>query len=183
MSGIFIWGNETRLEHMDNELATHQKRMQALVEYTATSFETPYPTPFGGALYGSDGTLLAQAYNRMVRECDPSSHGELNAIREACQKYKTRSFPGSILYATSEPCPMCMTATISIGVETLVFGAFTNEDAINFWPQEMDLRARDIAEHVIMRPKIEIIEGVERDACRQLFTDCASTMIKLGIRI
>ena len=168
---------------MNQEADLHKARMQALVKYTATSFKTPHPSPFGCAVYSAEGELLAQAYDTVIRECDPTCHGEVNAIRLASKLQKTRSFAGGVLYSTCEPCAMCMAATVWAGFETLVFGAYTNEDATKFWPQEMDLRASDIAEHMVLRQKMKIFEGVEREACQQLFTNCASTFQRLGITI
>ncbi len=167
----------------NTQLALHHQRMKSLIAYTATSMETPHPSPFGGAVYSAEGELLAQAYDSVIKECDPTCHGEINAIRQASKTHKTRSFAGGILYSTCEPCAMCMAATVWAGFGTLVFGAYTNEDATHFWPQEMDLRAREIAEHMVERPKIKIYEGVEREACQHLFTKCAAAHKRLGIVI
>ncbi len=168
---------------MDDELSLHAKRMQELVAFTATSLETPYPSPFGGALYSASGELLAQAYDTVIKECDPTCHGEVNAIRLASKLHNTRWFAGSTLYSTCEPCAMCMAAAVWAGVDTLVFGAYTNEDATSFWPQEMSLRASDIAQSMVQRPQVKIFEGVERVACQKLFADYASALRRLDIRI
>lgn len=62
----------------------HVERMRALVEFTATSLETPHPSPFGSSIYDAkSGQLLAQAYDTVMRECDPTNHAEVNAIRLA----------------------------------------------------------------------------------------------------
>ncbi|SFU01775.1 tRNA(Arg) A34 adenosine deaminase TadA [Pseudovibrio denitrificans] len=167
----------------ESELELHHQRMRELITFTATSLETPYPSPFGCAVYSAEGELLAQAYDSVIKECDPTCHGEINAIRLASEASKARSFPGGILYSTCEPCAMCMAATIWAGFDTLVFGAYTNEDATNFWPQEMSLRAKDLAASMVQRPEIAIFEGVERQACQQLFTDYGRALKRLGIRI
>ncbi|SDR18766.1 nucleoside deaminase [Pseudovibrio sp. Tun.PSC04-5.I4] len=163
------------------DLELHHQRMQNLIAFTATSFNTPFPSPFGCSIYSAEGELLAQAYDTVIKECDPTCHGEVNAIRLASKAYKCRSFDGGILYSTCEPCAMCMAATIWAGFDTLVFGAFTNEDANAYWPQTMDLRARDIAVHTQLKPPCKIIEGVEREACCHLFEDWQKTAEKLGI--
>lgn len=168
---------------ISEEMKLHHERMKALVAFTASSFQTPHPSPFGGAIYTADGTLLAQAYDSVIRECDPTCHGEVNAIRLASKLQGSRWLEGCTLYSTCEPCAMCSAATIWSGIGTIVFGAFTNEDANHFWPQQMDLRPRDLTEHMVLRPPINVIEGVEREACKELFIQCEQAMQKLGIKI
>lgn len=168
---------------MNDEMKLHHERMQALVTFTASSFQTSYPSPFGGAVYTAEGRLLAQAYDSVIRECDPTCHGEVNAIRQASKVQGSRWLAGCTLYSTCEPCAMCTAATIWAGIDQIVFGAYTNEDATRFWPQEMDLRAQDLIGHMVQRPQIAVIEGVEREACKTLFAQWESVMQKLGIEI
>ncbi|KZL00016.1 tRNA-specific adenosine deaminase [Pseudovibrio sp. Ad5] len=168
---------------MNDEMKLHHERMLALVAFTASSFQTLHPSPFGGAIYTADGRLLAQAYDSVIRECDPTCHGEVNAIRQASKILGSRWLAGCTMYSTCEPCAMCTAATIWAGIDQVVFGAFTNEDATHFWPQEMDLRTKDLTGHMVQRPQITVIEGVEREACKLLFTQCASAMKRLGIEI
>ena len=77
----------------------HHERMKMLVEYTSSSLETKFPSPFGSAIYDSQtGLLLSQAYDTVMRECDPTNHAEINAICQATQKLQRLSLSGCILY-------------------------------------------------------------------------------------
>lgn len=79
--------------------------------------------PLGSLLVDADGSVLAQAGNRVYTDFDPTSHGEMNVIREACGKLKRTELSGTTVYTTLEPCPMCCWAIIESRVSTVVIGA------------------------------------------------------------
>jgi len=66
--------------------------------------------PFG-ALVARGDEVLAVACNRVLARKDPTAHAEVEAIRAACAKLGSRSLEGCDLYATCEPCPMCLAAS------------------------------------------------------------------------
>ena len=61
-------------------------------------------------------------------DLDPTAHAEVTAIREACKKLKTYDLSNYILYASSEPCPMCLSAIIWANIKEVYYGC-TKEDA------------------------------------------------------
>ena len=69
----------------------------------------------GGAPYGAvvvkNGEIVGEGYNTVVRSCDPSAHGEVVAIRDACKKLSTTNLTGCELYTSCEPCAMCTSLT------------------------------------------------------------------------
>ena len=62
--------------------------------------------PFG-CVIAKDGEIIAEGANTVLADNDPTSHGEMNAIRHACKELGTHDLSGCTLYTTSEPCPMC----------------------------------------------------------------------------
>ena len=65
--------------------------------------------PFG-AVVVQRGALVAEGFNR-VRVCaDPTAHGEVVAIRRACERLGRHELSGCVLYSSCEPCPMCVGA-------------------------------------------------------------------------
>jgi guanine deaminase len=76
--------------------------------------------PFG-TLIVRDGEILAQAANRVTADNDPTAHAEVVAIREACAKLKTFQLPGSTLYTSCEPCPMCLGAIYWAHIDRVYF--------------------------------------------------------------
>jgi len=63
-----------------------------------------------GAVIVKDGKIIAEGYNQVVKQKDPTWHAEIQAIREACKKLGNFHLDGCILYASSECCPMCLAA-------------------------------------------------------------------------
>ena len=154
----------------------HAKRMQELIEFTSESFKSEHPSPFGSSIYDAQsGELVAQAYDTVMRECDPTNHAEVNAIRKATRKLKRLSLRGCILYSTCEPCPMCMSACIWAEIDTVVYGASTMEDANQYWPQTSDITPRELADRMLIKPHCILIPNVERLLCQDLFKQCDET--------
>jgi guanine deaminase len=65
--------------------------------------------PFG-AVVVRDGLVVGRGRNRVVPASDPTAHAEIEAIRDACRTLGTHQLAGCVLYASSEPCPMCLGA-------------------------------------------------------------------------
>ncbi len=76
-----------------------------------------------GAVLVKDGRVLARGHNRPLSSSDPTAHAEIVALRNAARKAGNYRLPGSTLYVTVEPCPMCLGAIIQARVRKLVYGA------------------------------------------------------------
>lgn len=83
--------------------------------------------PFG-AVVVKDGEIVAACGNSVTPSNDPTAHAEVNAIREACRKLGTYQLEGCEVYASCEPCPMCLGA-IYWARPSKVYYASTKEDA------------------------------------------------------
>ncbi len=83
--------------------------------------------PFG-AVVVKDGRILAGASNSVTIDNDPTAHAEVNAIRQACRELGTFDLKGSVIYASCEPCPMCLGAIYWAGIERIYY-ANTRADA------------------------------------------------------
>jgi tRNA(Arg) A34 adenosine deaminase TadA len=65
--------------------------------------------PFGAVIV-QDGRVIAEGVNRVTPSNDPTAHAEIVAIREACRRLGSFRLDGCEIYASCEPCPMCMSA-------------------------------------------------------------------------
>ena len=83
--------------------------------------------PFG-AVVVKDGQVIAAGVNLVTSGCDPTAHAEVEAIRAACRKLQSFELTGCTLYASCEPCPMCLGAIYWARLDRLVFAA-TRADA------------------------------------------------------
>jgi guanine deaminase len=84
--------------------------------------------PFG-ALIVSDGRVIGRGHNRVTRDNDPSAHAEIVAIRAACQTMHHFALNGATIYASCEPCPMCLAAAYWARVERIVYAASSEDVA------------------------------------------------------
>jgi tRNA(adenine34) deaminase len=76
-----------------------------------------------GAILVKDGQILARGNNRTIRDCDPTAHAEIVALRQAALSCANYRLMGSTLYVTIEPCAMCAGAIIQARVSRIVYGA------------------------------------------------------------
>jgi len=83
--------------------------------------------PFG-AIVVREGTILSRGWNQVTSANDPTAHAEVMAIRAACRELSDFRLPGCVLYASCEPCPMCLAAAYWARIDRLVYAA-TREDA------------------------------------------------------
>jgi tRNA(adenine34) deaminase len=119
--------------------------------------------PIGAALV-VEGAVVARAHNRREVWQDPTAHAELIAIREASAQLRTWRLVGGTLYATMEPCAMCIGAAILARVERVVFGVRDPKggacgSVLNI-PEERRLNHR-----------IEVVGGVLEDESRALLQE------------
>ena len=76
-----------------------------------------------GAVLVRDGVIVGRGRNAPVGACDPTAHAEILALRAAGAGAGNYRLPGTTLYATLEPCPMCAGAMVHARVARLVFAA------------------------------------------------------------
>lgn len=129
--------------------------------------------PFG-ALIALNGEVIVKTPSLKVGSSDTTRHSETYAIGLATQKLKLRTLPpGSIFYATCEPCPMCAGAILNGGIKTLVLGARNRDvqkfssNAFQFKDYSVDAFAR------LVGWDLTIIDGVREEECIALYRDAA----------
>jgi tRNA(Arg) A34 adenosine deaminase TadA len=83
--------------------------------------------PFGAVVVKA-GQIISRGWNEVTTTNDPTAHAEVVAIREACRVLQTFRLDGCELYASCEPCPMCLSAIYWARIERLFFAA-TRQDA------------------------------------------------------
>lgn len=83
--------------------------------------------PFGAVIV-KDGTIIATGVNDVLATHDPTAHAEMQAIREACKKLESPSLEGCEIYASGQPCPMCLAAIYWTGAKA-VYYAYTEQEA------------------------------------------------------
>jgi guanine deaminase len=95
--------------------------MQMAIEEAEKGIRDGEGGPFGAVIV-RDGKVIGKGHNQVVRNNDPTCHGEIMAIRDACQKLKTFDLSGSVIYTTGFPCPMCLGAILWANIKEVYYG-------------------------------------------------------------
>ncbi len=120
--------------------------------------------PFGCVIV-KNGVIVGRGHNRVVKNNDPTCHGEIEAIRDACKNLKTFDLSGSVLYTTAEACPMCLGAIMWANIKT-VFRGCTIEDT-----NKIGFRDGKFYDFIKGKGDILQVQEVSRSACQKLFLD------------
>ena len=118
--------------------------------------------PFGSVIV-KDGQVVGCGHNKVVANNDPTAHGEMMAIRDACNRLGTFDLTGCELYTTSEPCPMCKCAIMWANIKKVYYGCTVNDAE--------DIGFRDV---VFATQSPECVE-VDRAECLNLFEEYKNT--------
>jgi len=79
--------------------------------------------PVGAVLVDQENRLLGEGWNQPIGSHDPTAHAEIQSLRAAASKVQNYRLPGTTLYVTLEPCPMCAGAIVHARVQRVVIGA------------------------------------------------------------
>ena len=119
--------------------------------------------PFGSVIV-KDGEIVGRGHNRVLAEKDPTCHGEVSAIRDACRRLGTYDLSGCEVYTTGEPCPMCLAACLWANISKVYYGCTIADNAmIGFRDEKFDKLTGG-------REKLrDYLQKKDRKACLALF--------------
>jgi guanine deaminase len=109
------------------EPAAIKHYLQRAIDLSREGMNAAKGGPFGCVIV-KNGTIVAEGYNRVTSDNDPTAHAEVVAIREACRQLGSFQLEDCILFSSCEPCPMCLGA-IYWARPAAVFYAATRGDA------------------------------------------------------
>ena len=113
--------NEAAIDYMREAIAEAQKGIHA-----------GEGGPFGCVIV-KDGSIIGQGHNQVIANQDPTCHGEMMAIRDACKNTGSHDLKGCSLYTTAAPCPMCKGAILWANIAEVYYGCTIEDtDAIGF---------------------------------------------------
>jgi len=127
----------------------------ALADKAAAAGEVPV-----GAVVVYGDTVIGRGWNRPIRDCDPTAHAEILALREAATHLGAYRLPDTKLYVTLEPCPMCVGAMIHARLTHVIFGA--GDPKTGACGGAMDLPADPSHNH-----QLEITSGIHGDTASE----------------
>ena len=138
------------------------KFMREAIRLSLQKMRSNHGGPFG-AVVVRRGKIVGRGWNRVTSGNDPTAHAEVVAIREACRRLKTFQLDDCELYASCEPCPMCLAAAYWARVRRMYY-ANTRQDAaaIGF---DDEFLYREVAKPVARR-KIPTRQLLRREALK-----------------
>ncbi len=158
----------TVLSSVDHSLLTHA------VALSRHALEDEGKTPFG-AVIAIDGEVIAEGTSSVVELRDPTAHAEVMALRSAGQKLGRHLMPEAVMYASSEPCPMCLVACYWARIPRLVFAA-TSHDVATYGFEDLQLY-RELTHPADSRSlREEAVSGPIRASAVQALRDWADRL-------
>ena len=116
------------------------------------------------AVIVKDGEIVGRGHNSVLKNQDPTCHGEVMAIHDACKRLKTFNLKGCDIYTTGYPCPMCMGAILWANIDHIYFGCnVTDTEIIGFRDKKFyEDQRKGLAEKTV---------EIDREECLKLYED------------
>jgi guanine deaminase len=118
---------------MKKENVTKEDRarfMQMAVDLSQYALDSKSGGPFG-AIIVKNGKIIGSSGNQVMKNCDPTAHAEVMAIRDACENLGSIDLSNCEIYSSAEPCPLC-TAAIYWSKLEAVYYSNTEEDSLEY---------------------------------------------------
>lgn len=148
--------------------------MREAIRISLEKMRSNHGGPFG-AVVVRRGKIVVRGWNRVTSTNDPTAHAEIMAIREACRKLKTYQLDDCELYASCEPCPMCLAAIYWARLKRVYYGN-TRRDAAKVGFDD-DFLYREVA-RPIARRKIPMKQLLRTEASKA-FTEWQAKLDKI----
>jgi tRNA(Arg) A34 adenosine deaminase TadA len=138
------------------------KFMRAAIRLSLAKMRGNCGGPFGAVVVRKN-KIIGRGWNCVTSAKDPTAHAEISAIRDACKKLKTFRLDDCELYASCEPCPMCLAAIYWARLSKIYY-ANTCKDAARIGFDD-DLIYREVA-LPISRRKIPMKQLLRNEALK-----------------
>ncbi|WP_413693196.1 nucleoside deaminase [Psychromonas sp. KJ10-2] len=100
----------------------NQKFMYLALSLSKKAVEHNQGQPFG-AVVVKNGEIVGEGYNQVLSKLDPTAHGEIEAIRNACTRLNTVDLTGCELYTSCEPCSICVATIYVVGIDAIYYAS------------------------------------------------------------
>lgn len=118
-----------------------------------------------------DEAMVARAHDRVRESNDPTAHAVVVALREAARKLGKDRLASATIFATLEPCAMCVGALLQSDVEALVYAVPNDEDGAAG-------TVLQLAQHPALSRRVKIVSGIRRDEAEELFAAAAAGPVR-----
>jgi len=138
--------------------------MDAAINDTKNHIKQNEGGPFGACIV-CDDQIIAVAHNTVLKDHDSTCHAEINAIRIASKKLNTHDLGNCVIYATTEPCPMCFSAIHWANIKEVIYGTkIPDVQALGFRELEIDNETMK----KLGKSDLQLTSDFDRDNCLAL---------------
>ena len=124
--------------------------------------------PFGAVIV-KEGQIIGKGHNQVIKNNDPTCHGEIMAIHDACKTLNNFDLSGCEIYTTGQPCPMCLSAILWANIEKVYYGCNIHDtEKIGFRDSAFFRFQND------ENAKKEFLQELNREECLKLYTEYKS---------
>ncbi len=109
-----------------------------------------------------DEAMVVRAHDRVQETNDPTAHAVVVALRETARKLGSLRLADATIFATQEPCPMCVGALLASDIDALVYAAANDRDGAAG-------SVVQLAQHPGLPRRIKIVSGIRREEAERLF--------------
>lgn len=147
--------------------------MKMAVEEAREGIRNGEGGPFGSVIV-KDGEIVGRGHNQVLKNNDPTCHGEVSAIRDACSRLGTYDLSGCVIYTTGEPCHMCLCACMWANIDKIYYGCTIEDNGlIGFRDDKFDRIFGG-------REKLgDYLQEIGRQECLELFSEYKSVYHKI----
>lgn len=137
-----------------------EKFMALAIELSAQALDDDVGGPFGAVIV-RDGKVIGRGRNRVLADRDPTAHAEVLAIRDACRSVGDHRLTASVVYSSSEPCPMCLAALYWARVDRVLYANVRSDAAaIGFDDEWLYLElAADMSDRKLAMSRLSSVEA------------------------
>lgn len=141
------------------------KYMEMAIDEARLGIQNKHGGPFGSVIV-KNGEVIGKGHNQVIKNSDPTCHGEIMAIHDACSTLGTHDLTGCTLYTTGEPCHMCLCACMWANIDKIYYGCtIEDNEMIGFRDNKFDQIFGG-------RNKLgDFMEMIDRDECLKLFEE------------
>ena len=152
-----------------------ERFLRRAIELSRSALGKAGTQPFG-AVVVKDGAIVGEGLNHSAAQCDPTSHGETEAIRDACRKLQCVDLSGCDLYSSCEPCALCVAAMTIAGIRKLYYAASLSQSGAAF--EGLPMSARHPIDVHLLRAECGALVGQRRMPAEQKLADDAVAILK-----
>lgn len=109
-------------------MSTEKKFMQMAIKEAQNGIRKGHGGPFGAVIV-KNGIVIGKGHNQVIKNNDPTCHGEIMAIHKACKTIESFDLSGCEIYTTGEPCPMCLAAILWANISKVYYGCTIEDTA------------------------------------------------------